>query len=291
MFDGLKKKWKVSGLQLLLILCTFAIGGSATGWVAKKLMNASGIEADWLWAVLYIIIITILWPVMVILISIPFGQFRFFSRYIRRLGGKMGIINKIPEVSEQSTVKHIAIFASGGGSNAQQIINYFSGNPEIRVSLVVCNKPGAGVLHIAEKAGIPTLLTDKEVFFKGSAYTEVLLDHNIDLLVLAGFLWKVPTALIKAFPNRIINIHPALLPAYGGKGMYGHHVHAAVVANHEKQSGITIHYVDEQYDHGQTIFQATCPVEENDTADTLAARVLKLEHAHYARVIEGVLKG
>lgn len=291
MFDGLKKKWKVSGIQLLLILCTFAIGGSATGWVAKKGMNMLGIEADWLWAILYIIIITALWPLMVILISIPFGQFRFFSRYIRRLGAKMGIGKPISGDLQKTGVKHIAIFASGGGSNAQQIIRYFSGHPSIKVSLIVCNKPGAGVLHIAEKEGIPALLTDKEVFFRGDAYAGVLLDHTIDLIVLAGFLWKVPAVLIRAFPGRIINIHPALLPAYGGKGMYGHHVHAAVVANQEKQSGITIHYVDEKYDHGQPIFQATCPVETNDTAETLAARVLQLEHAHYARVIEELLTG
>jgi phosphoribosylglycinamide formyltransferase 1 len=142
---------------------------------------------------------------------------------------------------------------------------------------------------VAAKAGIPSLLIEKESFFNGDNYLPELKKHNIDFIVLAGFLWKVPEALVRAYTKKIINIHPALLPKYGGNGMYGHHVHQAVIANKEKQSGITIHYVDELYDHGEIIFQAVCAVEENDTAETLAKKVQALEHEHYARVIGGVV--
>jgi phosphoribosylglycinamide formyltransferase-1 len=154
----------------------------------------------------------------------------------------------------------------------------------------VCNKPGAGVLTIAENAGIPYLLIEKERFFKGDNYLPQLQNSNVDFIVLAGFLWKIPSALINAFPKRIINIHPALLPNYGGKGMFGHHVHDAVINNKEKESGITIHYVDELYDHGAVIFQAKCNVTENDTADTLAQKIHLLEHEHYPKVIARIIQ-
>ena len=153
----------------------------------------------------------------------------------------------------------------------------------------MCNKTGAGVLAIAAQHNVPTLLIEREKFFHGDAYIPELKADGTDFIVLAGFLWKLPSALIKAYPQRIVNIHPALLPNYGGKGMYGHHVHQAVVDNKDQQSGITIHYVDEQYDHGHTIFQATCPVLPDDTADTLARRVLALEHKYYPQVIEELL--
>jgi len=203
---------------------------------------------------------------------------------------------------------HIAIFGSGAGSNAQKIIDHFTStpslspesigifdkgegamNPKAKVSLIVCNRPGAGVLHIAAKENIPALLIEKEKFFSGDAYLDKLKEKEIDLIVLAGFLWKIPDALIKAYPGRIINIHPALLPQYGGKGMYGNNVHAAVIAAGEKQSGITIHYVDEQYDNGDIIFQAKCPVLPGDTADSLGQRIHKLEHEHFPKVIEEVV--
>ena len=180
----------------------------------------------------------------------------------------------------------IAIFASGGGSNAQHIIHYFSNHPFIRVALVVCNKPGAGVVHIAEKENIPLLLIEKDRFFYGDGYLEELLRLRIDFIVLAGFLWKIPLTLIKNYPGRIINIHPALLPKYGGKGMYGIHVHEAVIASREKESGISIHYVDERYDHGALIFQAACSVTDTDTAETLAQKIHQLEHAHFPKWIE-----
>lgn len=184
---------------------------------------------------------------------------------------------------------HIAIFASGAGSNAQKIIDHFKGHPSIQIALIVCNKPGAGVLNIAENEGIPTLLIEKETFFRGNAYTDELKALGIDFIILAGFLWKIPVQLIRAYPQQIVNIHPALLPHYGGKGMYGRFVHEAVIQNKEKASGISIHFVDELYDHGKIIFQASCEVKPEDDADSLAHRIHGLEHKHYAPVIEELL--
>lgn len=184
----------------------------------------------------------------------------------------------------------IAIFASGAGSNAQQIINYFKNDPTISIALIVSNKPEAGVLKIAGEEAIPSLIIEKEAFFRGDGYVKELQNRNIEWIILAGFLWKIPLSLIKAFPGKIINIHPALLPKYGGKGMYGHFVHEAVIAAGEKESGITIHFVDEQYDHGQSIFQSTCSVDQEDTAESLAKKVQTLEHRHYPEVIEKLIK-
>ena len=192
-------------------------------------------------------------------------------------------------MNENKNKVRLAIFASGAGSNAQKIIDYFKDHKRICVALIVCNKPEAGVIDIAVREGIPVLLIEKEPFFRGNAYMNVLAEYGINFMVLAGFLWKVPQALVAAYPDRIINIHPALLPKYGGKGMYGHFVHEAVIANGEKESGITIHYVNEHFDEGTHIFQASCPVLPNDTPDTLAGRIHQLEHAHFARVIESVL--
>ena len=186
-------------------------------------------------------------------------------------------------------MNHLAIFASGTGTNAARIIDHFRDHPSIRVSLIVCNKPGAGVLNIAGREGIPVLLIEKEHFFHGGAYVDRLKEKKIDLLVLAGFLWKIPEALVKAYPGRIVNIHPALLPKYGGKGMYGKFVHEAVIAASEKESGITIHYVDEQYDHGQPIYQARVVVEPGDTPETLAKKIHLLEYEHFPRIIEEVV--
>jgi phosphoribosylglycinamide formyltransferase-1 len=164
----------------------------------------------------------------------------------------------------------IAIFASGAGSNARKIIEHFSQHPKIRIELIVCNKPQAGVLNIADEHGIPTLILDKEQFFRGNAYVDEFKADDIDFIVLAGFLWKVPNALIHAYPEKIVNIHPALLPKYGGKGMYGNFVHEAVIANKETESGISIHVVDEVYDHGKIVFQAKCEVRTDDTPESLA---------------------
>jgi phosphoribosylglycinamide formyltransferase 1 len=187
-------------------------------------------------------------------------------------------------------LKRIAIFASGAGSNAQQIINYFRNSSVVKVGQIVCNKPGAGVIHIAEKENIPVLLIQKERFFEGDGYLPGLQEYNTNLIVLAGFLWKIPQSLIDFYPKRIINIHPALLPKYGGRGMYGQYVHEAILNAGEMESGITIHYVDEHYDNGDIIFQTACPVLDGDTPELLAQRIHKLEHLHYPIVIEEILQ-
>lgn len=184
----------------------------------------------------------------------------------------------------------LALFASGAGSNARQLIRFFHGHPTIRVALIVCNKPRAGVMAIAEEAGIPTLMIEKERFYSPTTYTPELRAAQIDFIVLAGFLWKIPAALITAYPRKIVNIHPALLPAYGGKGMYGQFVHEAVIRNKEKESGISIHFVDEQYDHGDIIFQARCSIDAEDTAEQLATKIHQLEHRYYPEVVERVVK-
>lgn len=186
----------------------------------------------------------------------------------------------------------LAVFASGAGSNAQKIIKHFNENnhPAARVSLVVCNKPGAGVLRLAEAAGVPSLLIERQRFTSGDGYVQELKNRGIGFIVLAGFLWKIPPSLIDAYPRRIVNIHPALLPRWGGKGMYGAFVHEAVIGAAEPESGITIHYVDEHYDHGDTIFQASCPITPDDTPQTLAQKIHVLEHRHYPEVIERVVK-
>ncbi len=185
--------------------------------------------------------------------------------------------------------KRIAIFASGAGSNAQKIIEHFNGHPSIEVALVVCNKPNAGVLGIAQHANIETLLIEKNQFANGDAYVPDLKKGSIDFLVLAGFLWKVPSILVQTYPDKILNIHPALLPKYGGKGMYGHFVHEAVITNHEKESGISIHKVNENYDEGDIVFQAKCVVDENETPDSLANKIHALEHRYFATVVEEYL--
>lgn len=186
-------------------------------------------------------------------------------------------------------VQNIAVFASGSGSNARRIMDHFRESPLARVAQVVCNRPDAGVIRIAHDAGIPVLLIEKDRFFRGDGYLPEL--SAIDLLVLAGFLWKVPQTLIDAFPRRIVNIHPALLPRHGGKGMYGQFVHQAVITAGDRESGITIHYVDEHYDNGDIIFQVRCPVSETDTPETIQKKVQELEHRWYPEVIERVLEG
>ena len=184
-------------------------------------------------------------------------------------------------------MQQLAIFASGTGSNARKIIEYFSGHPSIQVSLVVSNRKTAPVLEMAAGFGIKTLVLQRKEFYE----TENILADlaNIDLLVLAGFLWLIPDYLVKAFPQQIVNIHPALLPQYGGKGMYGMNVHRAVSAAQETESGMTIHYVNEHYDEGQIIFQARCAINPGEEAEVIAKKVLKLEHQHFAPVIEQLL--
>lgn len=184
----------------------------------------------------------------------------------------------------------IAVLASGSGTNAQRLVEHFSGHPAARVALIACDQPKAGVLHRAWDLGVPAYLFNGAALRDGTLLRE-LEGQGIGLVVLAGFMRLVPPALVRAFPQRIVNIHPALLPKYGGKGMYGHHVHAAVIAAGETESGITIHYVNERYDEGEHLFQARCPVLPGDTPDTLAERVHGLEHAHYPKVVEGLVRG
>ena len=183
----------------------------------------------------------------------------------------------------------LAIFASGGGSNAEAIIQYFKDHDSISVDLIVSNRETAYVLQRAEDHAIPSALITKRQFSDKNHVLDILKDNSIDYIILAGFLLLIPKYLIETFPDRILNIHPALLPKYGGKGMYGHHVHKAVHDNKEKESGMTIHLVDEHYDEGKILFQATTALEASDGPDMIAAKVLKLEHRHYPEQIEKLI--
>ncbi|MFT4536762.1 MAG: phosphoribosylglycinamide formyltransferase-1 [Saprospiraceae bacterium] len=187
-------------------------------------------------------------------------------------------------------VQHIAIFASGSGSNARKILEYFEDRDDVKVSIIVTNRKRAGVLNHAIEFGVPTLIIDKPYFFNNDFILNVLQIEKIDFIVLAGFLWLVPSYLISEYPDKIVNIHPALLPKYGGKGMFGHHVHKAVKENKESESGMTIHFVNEKFDEGGIIFQAKCQIVPTDSVDDIAAKVLKLEHKHYGEVIDSMLR-
>lgn len=181
---------------------------------------------------------------------------------------------------------NIAIFGSGSGTNAENIIQYFESNPFIKVALVLSNKADAYILERARLHHIPSVVYTKSEFQNEDGLLALLGEHKVDFVVLAGFLLQIPVALIHAYPNKIVNIHPALLPNYGGKGMYGNRVHEAVIAAGDKQSGITIHYIDEHYDSGSIIFQTTCDVLPTDTSDDLAAKVHALEYKYFPKVIE-----
>jgi folate-dependent phosphoribosylglycinamide formyltransferase PurN len=311
--QNLQEKWKVGGSQFWLIMLTFALGGSLSGRLCSFLLNLVFLEKNWAFWLVYPLFLTILWPFSVLFVSFFTGQFRFFRGYLARVGAKVfGIGGSVTAPSTASAAPiHIAIFASGTGSNARKIIEYFEGaglkstSSQVKVSLIVCNVPDAGVLAIAKEKGIPTLLINKTEF-AATGYVESLHNADIQFIVLAGFLWKVPEVLVRAYQpgmkidgalvngkenvsRGIINIHPALLPKYGGKGMYGSRVHEAVIAAGEKESGITIHWVNEHYDEGGIIFQATCEVVSGDTPETLADKIHELEHAHFAPTIAKLL--
>lgn len=185
-------------------------------------------------------------------------------------------------------MKKLAIFASGNGSNAQNIIEHFNGSNTATVSLIICNRPNAYVLERAAALGVPSAVLPREELTceNPASLLALLAEHSTDYIILAGYLLKIPEALVNAFPGRIINIHPALLPKFGGKGMYGKHVHQAVIDSNEPLSGITIHLVDARYDSGAHLFQATCPVLPDDTPDSLAERIHALEKEHFPKVIE-----
>lgn len=187
-------------------------------------------------------------------------------------------------------MKKIIIFASGSGSNAEQIITYFKDNKNVEVGLILSNNPKAGVLERAKKLQVPSIVFDRQAFYHSEIVLDILRNQKPDLIVLAGFLWKFPENIIDKFPNKIINIHPALLPKYGGKGMYGSFVHQAVIENKETKSGITIHYVNENYDEGAIIFQTETEVTKSDTTDSLAQKIHQLEYNHFPKIIASLLQ-
>lgn len=185
-------------------------------------------------------------------------------------------------------MQNLILFASGAGSNVRAISAYFKDNVNVNIALIVCNNSKAGVLDFAKEEEIPTLMLDKALF-SSSDFVEQLQAYHPSLIVLAGFLWKIPEAVVSAFPEKIINLHPALLPKYGGKGMYGDRVHLAVKAANEKETGITIHFIDEHFDEGSNIVQAYCKLTEADTVDDIVAKIRKLEHYFLPRTIEFLL--
>lgn len=187
-------------------------------------------------------------------------------------------------------MKRVAVFASGSGTNFQQICEYFNQkNNDIKIELLIVNKKNAYVLERAKQLNVKSQYFNREDFYYSDRVVECLKENQIDFIVLAGFLWLIPDNILKEYPNKIINIHPALLPKYGGKGMHGHHVHEAVIAAKEQESGITIHYVNEKYDEGNIIFQAKCSITPEDTADSLAEKIHLLEKEHFPKVIDNLL--
>ncbi len=185
--------------------------------------------------------------------------------------------------------KNIAVFASGNGTNAEKIFEHFQNSEEVNIALLLCNKPNAGVLEKAKKYGIETTVFSREEFYNTINILQVLVDEKTDFIVLAGFMWLIPEYLVEAFPSKILNIHPALLPKFGGKGMYGMNVHRAVKKAGDLETGITIHFVNHLYDEGNIIVQFSCKLEANDTEDEIAKKVQVLEHENYPKVIENVV--
>lgn len=282
MLENLQRKWGVKGWKFFLILCTFAVTGTFTAWVSTGITEWIDVEkysASW-WA-LKSLVLVIGYQVFILFFGFLFGQFAFFWKFEKKLLSAIGIIKKDP-------MYRIAIFASGTGSNAEKIISAFA-KSDIKVALVVSNKKEAGVLSIAEKNNIETCLIGKDVE-EESKLLAYLGEKQISHLILAGYLWKVPDAFIQAYPKRIINIHPALLPGFGGKGMYGLRVHDAVIKAGERESGITIHFVDEVYDNGEIIFQEKVLISPDETAHSLAKKIQLLEHKHFPGIIRSAIK-
>jgi len=289
MFSSLKAKWKVNTTQFILIFCTFAVTGTLTAWISRQLPGWIGFTDATPFAfklLLRIFVLIFGYQFIILAVSVLFGQFPFFWNYEKKILNSI-FKTKFP-IGSSKTI-NIAIFASGTGSNAQQIINYFRNSTQIKVGLIVSNKPDAGVLNIAKIENIPSIIIEKTAFFDTIEYVKMISSHKIDFIILAGFLWKIPSSLLNAFPEKIINIHPALLPKFGGKGMYGSKVHEAVKNAGETETGITIHLVDEHYDHGKTLFQAVVSIDINDSPETIAKKVLTLEHKHFPQVIESYI--
>lgn len=302
MFKRLQQKWGVSVGQFGIIFIIFGLTGTTTALLTSYITVWLGMAETtfWLWKVLLrLAMLLIGYQVILLGYGALLGQWAFFWKYEKKLLRKLGVwslesgvegaANKPQTPNSKLQTKQVAIFASGAGSNAEKIIQHLKNHPVIKVALIVCNKPGAGVIAIAENNQIPVLMIERERFFRGDSYIPELKAHAIHFVVLAGFLWKIPDALIAAYPNKIINIHPALLPNYGGKGMYGMKVHEAVIAAGEKESGITIHYVNEHFDEGETIFQAKCTIDAQDTPESLAQKIHTLEHRHFPEVVERIV--
>ena len=203
--------------------------------------------------------------------------------------GKNKNLNTFNFLTENYDMKKIAVFASGNGSNAQKIIEYFKEKKSGEVSIIFSNKKDAFVLDRAKNLGVPACVFSRQQFYESKKVLNILLEKETDLIVLAGFLWLIPNNILDEYKNRIINIHPALLPKYGGKGMYGKIVHEAVIDAGDKESGISIHYVNEEYDKGEIIFQAKCPVEKGETPESLARKIHKLEYEYFPKIVENVL--
>lgn len=183
----------------------------------------------------------------------------------------------------------VAVFASGNGTNAEKLFEHFKKHPVIEISLLMCNNPEAGVIKKAKVKGIPSVLFTKNDLYDSNRVLKTLKENEIDWIALAGFLLLLPSNIVTKYPNKIVNLHPALLPKYGGKGMYGINVHQAVLDGKEEESGITIHLVNEEYDKGKIIFQATCLIDKGDTPDSLAAKIHKLEYEHFPPTLEGII--
>jgi phosphoribosylglycinamide formyltransferase-1 len=189
----------------------------------------------------------------------------------------------------EKAVKRIAVFASGSGTNAENLVRYFSNSKTAKVELILCNNASAGVVTRAQSLGVPFFLFNRKDFYESSQILNVLREREIDLVVLAGFLWLIPKNIIEVFEKKIVNIHPALLPGFGGKGFYGMSVHQSVLDSKELLSGITIHYVDEKFDEGEIIFQAACHVSHEDSAESLAKKIHELEYRYFPVVVDKVL--
>jgi phosphoribosylglycinamide formyltransferase-1 len=187
-------------------------------------------------------------------------------------------------------MNNIAIFASGSGTNAENLIRFFRTSPFGKVRVVLTNRPGAGVIGRAQSLKVESLVFTREQFYNSNEVLDLLIERDIDYIVLAGFLWLVPENMLLPFENKIVNIHPALLPKYGGKGMYGSRVHRSVIEAGESESGITIHYVNPEYDEGDIIFQARCNIEPGESPDSLAEKIHKLEYEFFPTVVENLLK-
>jgi len=287
MFKKLRVRWGVSGLDLFLIITTFALGGSACAQVARVVMGLSfSGNKDFFWWAAYIGLITLLWPICVLIISIPFFQYRFFSNYLKRVAGRLFLKNS----KSISYKDKIAIFASGTGSNVENFISYFSEIKNVTIQLIVCNNPKARVIDLAGKHHQKVLLIDSTDLAQPKNLLQNLQNEGVTFIVLAGFLKKIPQEIITAFPNKIVNIHPALLPEFGGKGMYGSKVHEAVLQAGVSQSGITIHLVDEHYDHGKIILQEYCEIVPNETLESLRHKIQQLEKRHYPETVFKLLQ-